>query len=167
MALIVEDGTGLSNSEAYCSETYADDYHEKRGNMTWNSVTDKEAALRKATDYMQQVYRSRWQGLRSVTDQALDWPRSGVVVNDEEIIVPENIIPGDIKKACAELALKTYTQELLEDQGQQVKRKKVDVIEIEYDTYSPQTKRYKAVDAMLSAYFKNVNTSAQVRMVRV
>jgi hypothetical protein len=166
MALIVENGTGLSNAESYCSEVYADDYHEKRGNAAWDSVLDKEAALRKATDYMLQVYRSRWQGTRLTTTQALDWPRSNVGI-DVYTTVDDDIVPVEVKNACAELALKTYSAELYEDIGQKVKRKKVDVIEIEYESASTQTKQYRAIDAMLSPYLLSSNGGFNVKTVRV
>ena len=166
MALIVEDGTAKINSESYCTEVYADDYHEKRGNTTWDSVIDKEAALRKATDYMLQVYRARWQGTRLTTTQALDWPRSNVGI-DVYTTVDDDIVPVEVKNACAELALKTYSAELYEDIGQKVKRKKVDVIEIEYESASTQTKQYRAIDAMLAPYLLSSNGGFNVKTVRV
>ena len=75
MALIVEDGTGLSTSEAYISVADASTYFTARGNTTWAAIsTDdlREAYLRQATEYMTQVYRSRWEGVRYSETQALD-----------------------------------------------------------------------------------------------
>lgn len=81
MALIVEDGTGLAAAEAYASVAEADTYHTARGReATWTDLDAdvKERALRLATDYMQQAYRSLWAGTRKTTAQALDWPRWNV-----------------------------------------------------------------------------------------
>jgi hypothetical protein len=166
MSLIVEDGTAKTNAESYCTEVYADDYHEKRGNNTWNGVVDKEAALRKATDYIQQVYRQNWKGVRLTTTQALDWPRANVGI-DAYTIVAQDVVPIEVKNACAELALKTYSDELYADIGQKVKRKKVDVIEIEYETASTQTKQYRAIDAMLAPYLLSSTGGFNVKTLRV
>ena len=56
MALIVEDGNGIAGADSYATEAQADLYHEHRGNTAWYSVADKEAALRKATDFMPVSY---------------------------------------------------------------------------------------------------------------
>ena len=81
MSLICEDGSGKSDSESYISVADASSYHTARGNTAWAALaTDalREAALRRATDYMRQAYRSRWQGYKVNEDQALDWPRYDV-----------------------------------------------------------------------------------------
>ena len=56
--LIVEDGTGLANANAYVSVEFADEYFSARGNQTWVGLgsADKEAAIIKATDYLEAVY---------------------------------------------------------------------------------------------------------------
>ena len=67
MAIVVEDGTGKSTAESYISVADASTYHTARGNTAWAALTTdalREAALRKATDFMRQVYRSRWQGYK-------------------------------------------------------------------------------------------------------
>jgi hypothetical protein len=66
MTLTVEDGTGKADAESYISVADADTYFTARNNATWAalSTSDKEAALRKATDYMLQAYRVRWAGMR-------------------------------------------------------------------------------------------------------
>jgi len=159
MSLIVEDGTGLSNSESYCSETFADTYHENRGNSDWLLVVDKEAALRKATEYMLQVYRFKWTGYRAVTTQALDWPRSMVYLNDyaEEISVSSTIVPNEVKNACAELALKTYTDPLLlQDTTDNVVKEVIGPITVQYsDSSADKYKAYSAVNSMLRPYFRS------------
>ena len=158
MALVVEDGTGLSNSESYISVTDATSYHAARDNPDWLLITDKEAALRKATDYMIQVYRSLWQGYRSITAQALDWPRQSVYNNEypEEIAIASNIVPVEIKNACAELALKTYTDEvLLTDEEQKLTQETIGPITVKYsDNSTTSTKQYSSVSAILKPFLK-------------
>ena len=153
MSLICEDGSGKSDSESYISVADASSYHTARGNTAWAALaTDalREAALRKATDFMRQVYRSRWQGYKVNEDQALDWPRYDVVV--EGYAIDDDIVPTEVKNACAELALRASAGDLLADQSQGVIREKVGQIEVEYDKSSPQRVRYPAIEAILSPY---------------
>ena len=81
-SLIVEDGTAKPDAESYISAADASTYHAARGNTDWAALTTlaKERALRRATDYMLQVYSLQWAGVRHTTTQALDWPRDGVPV---------------------------------------------------------------------------------------
>lgn len=159
MAIIVEDGTGLPNAESYISLLEADDYHADRGNSDWINLTGekKEIALRKATDYLIQEYRNRWKGQRSFLGQALDWPRSGVAI-DEGFNVDYNVIPKDVKNACAELGLRASIQALVKDQGQRVVSESVGPIRVVYDRYSPVQTRYMQISKMLSPYL-NGNSS--------
>ena len=167
MSLICEDGSGKSDSESYISVADASTYHTARGNTAWAALTTdalREAALRRATDYMRQAYRSRWQGYKVNEDQALDWPRYDVVV--EGYAIDDEIVPTEIKNACAELALKAATADLLADQSQGVVREKVGPIEVEYDKSSPQSTRYKAIDAILSPYLKAGGGGINMGLIR-
>src|SRR6266850_1608568 len=114
MALVVEDGTGLAAAESYASVAEADQYHSDRGNAAWAPLATaaKEQALRKATEYMVQVYRQRWASFRTTFVQALDWPRAWVPLIDAPgpygrwtAYVPYNVVPAEVKRACSELAL--------------------------------------------------------------
>jgi len=167
MALIVETGSIIADAESYCSVADATTYHAARGNTAWAALaTDalREAALRKATDYMTQAYRSRWQGARYTETQALDWPRQGVVRDSWAVGYDE--VPTEVKYACAELALKAATADLSPDLTQGVTREKVGQIEVEYDKSSPQRVRYAAIDAMLAPYLKSGGSGCMVRLER-
>lgn len=157
MAIIVEDGTGLSNSETYISVTDADTYHSNRGNTAWASLTNaaKEQALRKAADYMIQVYRQSWIGTRYITTQALDWPRSNVPSTEDGVDYVLNTVPNEVKVACAELALKASSSDLAPDIDRVTKSEKLGPMAVEYETGVPY-KRYRAIDNMLSAWLLNV-----------
>lgn len=151
MALTPEDGTGLSSADSYASVTQADEYHAARGNAAWAALaeSDKESALRRSTDYMVQEYRARWAGVRATGVQALDWPRSGVIVDGFEVVG----VPVEVVRACCELALKASTAALSADAGRTVIREKVDVIEVEYSEFGPTGTQYTAVNAMLRPFF--------------
>ncbi len=177
MSLNVETGTGSATSESYISVTDASTYHANRGNSTWALLTtaQMEEALRRATDYMVQTYRRKWKGTRVTSTQALDWPRVFVIredfystgltipdVSTGEFYYPSDEVPTEVKNACAELALKAASGELLPDLGQGVVREKVDVLEVEYDKYSSQTPRYTAIDRLLAPFLSGSSVSRTV-----
>ena len=167
MAIVVEDGTGKSTAESYISVADASTYHTARGNTAWAALTTdalREAALRKATDYMRQAYRSRWQGYRVNEDQALDWPRYDVEV--EGYAVDSDIVPTEVKNACAELALKASSADLNPDLTQGVLSEQVGSISVTYDKNSPQRTRYAAIDAMLAPYLKAGGGGCSMGLIR-
>lgn len=165
MTIIVEDGMGLANAESYISVASADTYHSNRGNTTWAALTTavKEQLLRKATDYMVQTFRARWDGYRKLTTQALDWPREYVEIKDTVLrttaYVDNASVPTIVANACAELALKANNGVLLDDQEQIVTRETIGPLTVEYDKFSGQAKRYAAIEAALSVYFKGASSS--------
>jgi hypothetical protein len=114
MALVVETGTGAADAEAYISVADAATYHSARGNAAWAaaSTPDKEAALRRATGWLDARYASRWPGQRTNgRDQALMWPRMNAT-DAEGNAIGDDEIPVEIVNACAEAALRE-----LEDPG--------------------------------------------------
>lgn len=154
----LETTAGHAAADSYASLAEADAYHAARGNAAWAALaTDllREQALRRATDYMGQVYAYAWQGKRATAEQALDWPRAGVVVF--EVAVSPAIVPPKIRDACAELALKAAATVLAPDLGPAKKRVKVGPLETEYADYQPQSRRYLSVDRMLAPYLAESN----------
>ncbi len=112
MALITEDGSGKADAESFASVADADAWHAARGNAAWAALTagEKEINLRKATDYMQQSYRSAWAGQRVTSTQALDWPRYDVPLKDlPGSYYPSDTVPAEVRNACIMLALKAST----------------------------------------------------------
>lgn len=153
--MITETGAGNSASESLCSVIDALAYNSARGNYPWSTLTtdQQEQSLVRATDYMEAVYSQRWAGTRTTSVQALSWPRYNVFVNG--FVVLSSSVPRAVINACAELALKAAAGELLSDSTQQKTRTKVDMIEVEYDKYSPQSTQYLAITAMLAPYFES------------
>lgn len=151
MALIVEDGTGIATANSYIDSSYADAYFLDRDIAEWASLTNKDALLIKATDYIETVYYGKWQGERLTTTQALEFPR---VIDSVDVGVPDRL-----KKACCELALKANSGELITDIEQRVIKKKVAVIETTYAEYSDQTTQYTKVYDLLSEYLLNSNSN--------
>lgn len=166
MALIVESGTGLASAESYCSVAFATQYHADRGNAAWAALasdTLREQYLRRATEYMVAVYRQLWKGYRAYQVQALDWPRAYCPIPDVvggtgsfSVYVPMNEVPVVVQRACAELALRAITADLLGDLEQATIREKVGPLEVEYDPNSPQRKRYPQVDRLLKPFLHSL-----------
>ena len=178
MALIVEDGTGLADAESYCTLAFATGYHAARGNASWAAVaTDaaKEALLRKATDFMVQAYRMRWDGYRLTATQALDWPRALVMRRDRVGVMSgysansyyeANVVPPEVQRACAELGLRAITVDLAPDQGRVTIREKIDVLEFEYAQGSLAYTQFRAVEELLATFFGGAGKNS-ARVLRV
>lgn len=99
-------------------------------------VGDAQAALVRATRYIDGRYGQRFTGKRAGGyAQALAWPRAGAVTR-EGFAVPPDVIPEAVVNATYEAALRELASpgSLSPDfvAAQQVKREKVDVIEVEY-----------------------------------
>lgn len=108
MALIVEDGSGLNDANAYVSEEYVDTHHSDRNNTKWEdfSSVEKQAAIIRATDYVDKRFGIRWVGFREQKEQALDWPRSDAFDRSGFQMTGTDDVPRQLQKACAEYALR-------------------------------------------------------------
>lgn len=162
MALITEDGTGLSTAESYVSVADADARQTALGITAWTgSDTVKEQALRRATAFMEQRYRSRWKGTRLLRAQALSWPRYGVLVDGFDI--ESTIVPDEVANACADLAVKALSETFNDDLERGIVREKVGPLETEYDAFASQAKRYPAIDQMLAPFLQGGGHSRLLR----
>ena len=129
---------------------------------------------------MEEVYRERWKGLRKTATQALSWPREWVVREDyyavDSVIpdsvngafyYPSNIVPTEVKNACAELAYKRISGELSPDIDRVTKREKLGPMEVEYQDYGKPYKQYRAIDNMLSVLLNSTNSGVFRKLERV
>jgi hypothetical protein len=99
VAFVAEDGTGLADANALCDVAYADAYFADRNITAWTGADSaKQAALIKATDYIETRWSSRFRGYVLSEDQALSFPRTGINHDGE--------VPHAIRKATAEYALR-------------------------------------------------------------
>lgn len=170
MALITEDGTGLSTAESYISVADADTYFSNRNQTLWASAdfsdAEKEGCLRRATDYMQQMYRMSWRGERVNSGQALDWPRYNVPRPDQGTyavsLYASDAVPTEVKHACAELAWRAAFGELAPDIGRRTVSEKVGEIAVQYAEGAPQYTRFVAVDRLLAPLLSGYGSSVKV-----
>ena len=107
MALIIEDGTGKSDADSVIDAAWADTYFDGRGDFPdWrNSQPEEKAvALRVGAQYLEEVYAGQLSGARTVSGQALSFPRSKFTIDGNAIA--SNAIPDTWKKMTAEAALR-------------------------------------------------------------
>ncbi len=156
MAFTVEDGTIVAGANSYVTVAYADTYNTDRGNAAWTGDDAvKEAALIKATDYIEQKYAGRWISTPQSETQDLSWPRT----------FDAGVIPDRLMQAVCVLALESLSDDLNPVQDRAVKREKVDVIEVEYMDTAQNGKTRPAVDGLLRPYVSG--SSLNARAVRV
>lgn len=148
MALIVEDGSVVSGAESYTSVASADTYIANYLNSsTWvaQATADKERFLRRATQYIDNLYGPRFSGIKVGTDQSLDWPRANAEI--EDYTFDSDAIPLQLEHAVAEVATKLNDGVALTTDGEDgnVTAEKVVVGPITVDTEYQGTKEAIAV----------------------
>jgi hypothetical protein len=136
VAFTVETGAGLSDATSLTSVAYADAYHDDRNNAAWALLTTdvKQGLLIQATDYLHNAAVYPWKGRPTTTTQSLAWPRTGVTETYGNPVAT-NVVPDKVQQATADLALVANTttlQPVAATAAAGVKRRKVDVLEIEY-----------------------------------
>ncbi len=175
MAIIVEDGTAKVDAESYATVEQVDTYQSTRGVTLWAtlSTNEKEQALRRATSYMSQAYRLRWQGCRATTTQALDWPRdlvprvdyyagAGFGYGSDLNFYAADTVPTEVVQACCIAAFKAAFGDLAPDIEPLAIREKVGPIEVERAPGSLRVVRYQALDNILAPLIKHGGGSLMV-----
>jgi hypothetical protein len=106
MAIAIEDGSGLNtDAESYLDAVGFRDLAVARGHSVSGYESDViEEALRRATDFLEATGLERWKGVRYRTDQALAFPRVGVVVDGQTL--PTEVIPQALLKALVEATIR-------------------------------------------------------------
>lgn len=109
---LLEDGTGLSASNSYASVAEWKAYWTDRA-FDFSAYTDPniQAALIKATDYIDTNFRNRFIGYILVETQALAWPRALAYIG----CVVQTGVPINLKRATYEYAKRALTTILLPD----------------------------------------------------
>ncbi len=118
MAFTAEDGTGIAAANSYITEALFDTHHADRGrDVTALSVPEKQAALVRATDYIEKRFGRTFRGTRRAKSQGLEWPRLDAFDNDDFALNGIDAVPRQLQKATAEYALRAiiYATELAPD----------------------------------------------------
>lgn len=171
---VVEDGSGLSNSNALISVSEADQITENYGNDSdWSGATndDKEDAIRQATRYMN--YHYKWNGYKSVDTQACQWPRI-YIYDEDDYAIDSDVIPDRVKEACAYLALKVVKGDTLLpdfDDESKVKREKKVIgpltTEKEYVLGESPDKSYTVADRLVAPFVVAGSTDGEYAAIEI
>jgi hypothetical protein len=152
MALVVEDGTGLSDAESYISVAQYKAYADGRGyDHSALSDTQIEQKLREGAQFVDTI--GRFKGVQLVSTQALEWPRSGCIDWSGNTV---SGVPKRVKDAQAEATYKAQSGALYTDadRGGMIKSESVGPISVTYMDGAPATKLFTAVMNLLKPYFR-------------
>lgn len=112
MALVVEDGTGLTDAQTFATAAQLKTFAAARGQSVPSSQSELEVLLMKAADAMRGL---PYKGDRVSKTQALDWPRSGVCIDGFDYASTE--IPAELVNAQCALAIESQSTDLLPTRG--------------------------------------------------
>jgi len=102
--LVVEDGNGLANADAYASREAVLAYWTARADTVFSAAASdgvRDAAIRRASQFIDIQWGDRFKGARKTETQALEWPRIGVETREGWEVAG---LPPQIVTATAELA---------------------------------------------------------------
>ena len=192
MALVKEDGTGISGANTYALADEVRSFAQARGVTLPSDEVAVESLIIGSMDYLE-GFRDRYQGSKTYTGysgfyadpcfplplpldvdshvaQALQWPRYGVYVDD--VPLDGNAIPKELVSALSQCVLEVFAGNDLNPStsGQVVKREKVDMLETEFMTGADMgseadaSPRFPKVDAFLATLLSG---GRKLRTVRV
>jgi hypothetical protein len=158
MPLIVEDGTGLLDANAYVDIPYVSAYLLGEQLEAWEALgePEQESAIIRATRYIDSL---EFIGRRKTLEQNLSWPRVDVTYDGFEI----EGIPAAVKKASAEaVGLFLDGAEFFSDEAdRETVAEKIDVIAITYKQSSSfDTKaatKFEVINGLLKGLTKTGN----------
>lgn len=170
MTFTVEDETGLDDANAYITIAEFEGYWDDRGYDS-SSVSDanKQVAIIKATDYIENRHRLLFKGTREFEGQALSFPRLNLYDFEGYVV---SGLPTRLKHAVAEYAKRALTAELapdptVDESGFNVlsTRKKIGPLEKEIQFANGGTptiyKPYPSADKLLSEYINGSSSRIQ------
>lgn len=171
MALVVEDGTGKVDADAYVDIAFVTAYWAARGDTTWGIAVEsaQEAAIINATSYIDLVSSGRAKGTPVSETQALVFPRENLPA-----CAAGEVLPMRLLKAAAEYALRALAAPLVQDptvdpSGRAIIRNRVKVGPIEKEQeFSALTiwRQYPVPDNLLACLLSPAPNAAQGRTVR-
>lgn len=166
---------GAANADSYATLEDANAYFTDRAIAAWTGTdAAKEAALRRATTYLDNQYRGKWVGIRYAETQALAWPRvdgfrgyaGGVtcpLFDVDGFEIAYDSVPLQIRRATFEAALLLLGGSTLEptlDRGGQIKSigKSVGPLrkDVVYQDGASPVDRYTAIEGLLRGLVKSM-----------
>lgn len=168
MALVIEDGSIVTDANSYVTIDEARAYATARGKTLPVVDADLTALLISAMDYLE-AQRARYQGSKVSATQELQFPREGVQIDG--IDLEATAIPSILKQAQIRLAIEAAAGvDLMPTRtGAFVKKEEVGPIVTEYSekvgvSVEPEI---TAVEALLAPLFGAVSVGFFLKTVRV
>lgn len=167
MAIIVEDGSGVTDANSYNSVADAEAFFTARGITTPTEGYDVVLLL--AMDVLENLV---YAGAKYSDANELAFPRSGVL-DVANIAYPSTIVPRAMQRGQLWLAHYIATgSNPITAPAPVVKRKKVDVLETEFATLAYETTRAVTVQELPNVYsairhlLRNESGTATGRVIR-
>lgn len=184
---------GDPGADSYFTLDEATAYFTARGVAAWAGTdTQKEAAARLGTQYLENGYRERWKGYRATQPQSLAWPRIGSggdsrwrfpgqsfivygIIDADGFEIPISDVPRPVKNAAMEAALMALSGVALEPtlaRGGAIKSQSKSVGPLSKSTTwedgAPAIDRYMVIDGYLRGLVKSAPgaTSGNISLVR-
>jgi len=105
LALIIEDGTGKADANAFASFESVSSYAQWRGGQikaAWDKL-DEQGQIAVIIDFTQLLQHVEWEGRRTYSErQALAFPRTGLYHRDTGLVVAQDEIPSFLIEATGE-----------------------------------------------------------------
>ncbi len=161
MAIIVEDGTGIPEANAYIDAAFVDSYFVGEQLAEWQEidVSAREAAVINATRYIDAAFT--WKGKRKALEQGLSWPRTGVTLDD----FPVDGLPTRVRQATAEaVGLSIDGEEYYSTESDVgIASEQVDVIKVSYrepsDKELNKPTKFEVLNALLRGLYKETGST--------
>lgn len=150
MAIIIEDGTLITDANCYATEAELVAYALARGVTL---VTGAEELLIKAMDYIE---AQPFKGSTLSYDQELQWPRYEVMIDG--YAWPSTLIPKQLKRGLLECAIQIDAgNNPLDNIDRATKSEKLGDLEVEYMDSAKDTITLTAVDSALKKLVKSAS----------
>lgn len=152
--LVVEDGTGVADANAYVSMDECSTYASDRGlTFTSSPSSPGEQSIIRATAALDGSYRYSYPGYRTIgRQQGLEWPRTAAY-DYEGVVIDTNTVPIEVRQACCEIAIRELADpgSFLPDleRGGFIRTMKAGSVEIQYGGSNPTTV-YTLIDSIMS-----------------
>lgn len=145
MALVIENGTGVTGANSYVTAAQWDSWATARGITHSHSDAQIEKYILRAMDYFENL---NFIGDKATDEQELQWPRTNVVI--DRYAVSATIIPDEVKKAVYEIVkTESDSDSFLAVQERQTTSEKIGDIQVTYKNNASMRKRTPAVSVAL------------------
>ena len=157
MALVPEDGTGLSTADSLCARAFADAYLLSVGLSTNWLASDTDGAKRDAALRIASIVVSEWEpewlGCQLTTAQAFAWPRVGLNRVGASLAVSGQAAPTRILNLVCEVAyLQKTAAAFTKAESQNISGVVVGPLEVDYDLARSASKRYRQLDRLAKLF---------------